>query len=147
MFTDHVNIFQALVQGELLPGDSHNGKVYISSLLGYDEDPLYVSRFLKPLYGMPSAARAWHTTMIAFLAKEGCATVGFEKSMWTVTHDGACILLGAHIDDFVIACANRQVLDGFRARLLDAFEGIYEGALQHYSSVPGNRNWQIETAV
>jgi len=52
--------------------------------------------------------------------------------MWTVTIDGACILLGAHIDDFVIACANRQVLDGFRARLLDAFEGNYEGALQHY---------------
>ena len=38
--TDHVNISQILVQGELLPGDSHNGKVYVSSLLEYDEDPL-----------------------------------------------------------------------------------------------------------
>jgi len=70
--------------------------------------------------------------MSAFLAKEGCATVGFDKSMCTVTIDGARILLGAHIDDFVIACANRQVLDGFRARLLDAFEGTFEEALQHY---------------
>jgi len=52
--------------------------------------------------------------------------------MWIVTIDGACILLGAHIDDFVIACANRQIPDGFRARLLDAFEGTYEGALQQY---------------
>jgi len=52
---------------------------------------------------MPSAARAWHTTMSAFLAKEACSTVGFEKSMWTVTIDGARILLGAHLDDFVIA--------------------------------------------
>jgi len=71
----------------------------------------------------------------AFLAKERCTTVGFDKIMWTVTIDGARILLGAHIDDFVIACANRQVLDGFRARrarLLDTFEGTYEGALQHY---------------
>ena len=70
--------------------------------------------------------------MSAFLAKEGCATVGLEKSMWTVMIDGARILLGAHIDDFVIACANWQVLTGFRARLLDTFEGTYEGALQHY---------------
>ena len=70
--------------------------------------------------------------MSAVLAKEGCATVGFEKSMWTVTIDSARIFLGAHIDDFVIACANQQVLDSFRARLLDAFEGTYEGALQHY---------------
>ena len=27
MFTDHVNISQAFLQGELLPGDGHNGKV------------------------------------------------------------------------------------------------------------------------
>ena len=73
--------------------------------------------------------------MSAFLAKEGCVTVGFEKSMCTVTIDGARILLGAHIDNFVIACANRQVLDGFRARLLDAFEGTCEGVLQHYLDV------------
>ena len=138
MSTDHIDISQAFVQGELLPRDGNNGKVYIASPLGYDEleDPLFVYRLLKPLYGMPSAARAWHTAMSTFLAKEGCATVGFEKSMWTVTIDGARILLGANIDDFVIACANRQVLDGFHARFLDtvegAFEGAYEEDLQHY---------------
>jgi len=38
MFMDHVDISQAFVQGGLLPGDGHNGKVYISSLPGYDED-------------------------------------------------------------------------------------------------------------
>jgi len=48
--------------------------------------------------------------------------------------DGARILLGPHINDFVITCAHRQVLDGIRARLLDAFEGTYEGdlRLQYY---------------
>jgi len=94
MFTDHVDISQAFVQGKLLPRDGHNGKVYISSPPGYDEDPLYVYRLLKPLYGMPFAARAWHTTMSAFLTKEGRATVGFEQSMWNVTIDGARILRG-----------------------------------------------------
>ena len=58
MFTDHVDISQAFVQGELLPGDSHNDKVNIFSPPGYDEDPLYVYRDLNLLYGMPSAARA-----------------------------------------------------------------------------------------
>jgi len=131
MFTDHVDVFQAFVQGELLPGEGHNGKVYISSPPGYDEHPLYVYRLLKPLYGMPSAARAWHTTMSAFLAKKGYTTVGFEKDMCAriLKEHGARILVGAHIDNCVIACANRQVLDGFRARLLDVFEGTYEGAL------------------
>ena len=96
-FTDHVDISEAFLQAELLPGD--------------------------------------YTTIGAFLAKEGCAIVGFETSMWTVMIDGARILLGAHIDDFVIACTNWQVLDGFCARLLDAFEGTYERALQRYLGV------------
>ena len=38
MFTDHVDISQAFVQGELLPRDGHNGNVYISSSPGYEED-------------------------------------------------------------------------------------------------------------
>jgi len=46
IFIDHVDISQAFVQGEPLPGDSHNGKVYISSPPGCDEDPLYVYRLL-----------------------------------------------------------------------------------------------------
>ena len=79
MFTDHVNISQAFVQGELLPGDGHNGKVYSSSPPRYDEDPLYVYQLLIPLYSTPSTDRVWHTTMSAFLGKEGCATVDVKR--------------------------------------------------------------------
>jgi len=102
MFNDHVHISQAFVQGELLPGHGHNGKVCISSPPGYDKGPLMYGQ-LKSLYSMPSAARAWYTMMRALLAKEGCATVEFGKSMWTITIDGAHILLSVFVDDFVIA--------------------------------------------
>jgi len=70
-FTDHVDFSQAFVQGELQTGDGCNGKVYISSPPGYHKDTLCVYHLLKPLYSMPSAAKAWHTTMSAFRAKEG----------------------------------------------------------------------------
>jgi hypothetical protein len=53
MLTDHVDISQTFVQGELPPGDGRNGNVYISSSLGYKEDFQYIYRLLKPLYGMP----------------------------------------------------------------------------------------------
>ena len=85
MFTDHVDISQAFVQGKLLPGDGHNGSVYISVPLGYQEDYRYIYRLLKPLYGMPSAARAWHTTMSAFLEREGCES-GFRKEYVASRH-------------------------------------------------------------
>jgi len=70
--------------------------------------------------------------MSAFLGKKGCETVGFEKSMWRIVIDSHQILLDVHINDFVIACANLPVLDAFRKRLLEAFEGTYEGPLRHY---------------
>jgi len=60
MFADYADISQDFVQNKLLPGDGHNGNVYISSPPGYEEDSRYVYRLLKPLYGMLSAARAWH---------------------------------------------------------------------------------------
>ena len=52
--------------------------------------------------------------------------------MWRVIIEGHRILLYVHIDDFVVACANQPVLDAFRKRLLEAFEGTYEGPLEHY---------------
>jgi len=49
-----------------------------------------------------------------------------------VTTNGIRILLGAHIDDFVIICASQQALYTFHARLLEAFQGTYVGTLQRY---------------
>jgi len=106
MFTGHVEISQAFVQGKLLPEDDHNGNVYVLSPPGYEEDSRYIYRLLKPLCGMLSAALAWHTTMSAILEREGCRIVGFKKIMWRIVIDGHRILIDAHIDDFVVAFAN-----------------------------------------
>jgi hypothetical protein len=132
MFCDHVDISQAFVQGDLLPGDGHNGKVYISPPPGFTEDNGYVYQLRRPLYGMPSAARAWHTTMSAYLKSQGCSLVGFERSMWCATIGGHTILIAAHIDDFILACSDRDTLDIFRTGLLARFDGTYEGAVHTY---------------
>jgi hypothetical protein len=89
MFTDHVDISQAFVQGDLLPGDGHNGKVYISAPPGYPEDPEIRYLLQKPLYGMPSAAWAWHKTMSAFLhtyTKVGDCERGWQGNSLPVCH-------------------------------------------------------------
>ena len=41
-------------------------------------------------------------------------------------------ILAAHIDDFVIAYADRTTLDKFRARRLDVFDVTYEGPIHTY---------------
>ncbi len=103
MFTDHVDIRQAFVQDDLLPGDGHNVKVYISDPPGYPEDPEICYLLQKPLYVMPSAARAWYKTISVFLHTQGCTKVGYEESMWMTTSNDHQILLVEHIDDFIIS--------------------------------------------
>ena len=68
--------------------------------------------------------------MSAYLKSQGCTLVGF--SMWTVVQEGHVILITAHIDDFIIACADIMVLDEFRTALLQRFEGTYEGEVHTY---------------
>jgi hypothetical protein len=78
MFTDHVDISQAFIEGDLQPGDGYMRNLYISAPPGFPEDPAYCYRLLKPLYGMPSAARAWFQTMSTFLKEGGCSKVGSD---------------------------------------------------------------------
>ena len=70
--------------------------------------------------------------MSAYLKSQGCTLVGFERSMWTVVKEGHVILITAHIDDFIIACADRRVLDEFRMALLQRFQGTYESEVHTY---------------
>ncbi len=81
MFTNHVDISQAFTQGELQLGNGYVGNLYISAPPGFPDDPAYCYRLRKPLYGMPSAARAWFQTMSTVLKQEGCTEVSYEESM------------------------------------------------------------------
>ena len=52
--------------------------------------------------------------------------------MWTVVKNGHAIMITAHIDNFILACADRNTLDEFRCSLLERFEGAYEGEIHSY---------------
>jgi len=78
MFTDHVDISQAFVQGELLPGDGHNGKVYISSPPGYDEDPLYVYRRSELQYVAVCCSVLQHVAVAYARHIQSCSFVCFS---------------------------------------------------------------------
>ena len=103
------------------------------------------SHFTKVCQPPESGTQRW-----AFFYKEHSInlkfeTIGSENSTWRVVIDGHCILLGARIDDFVIAWANRQIWDTFHARLLKAFKAqlksTYEGPLNATSNVKMPVTW------
>jgi len=68
-----------------------------------------------------------------FSEKRRLQNLGFRKEYvtWQFIIDSHWILLGVHIDDFVIVGANQTMLDALRKSLLEAFEGTYKGLLEH----------------
>lgn len=129
MLLEHVDISQCFVQGDLIPDDE---VMYMYPPPGYDEDPKYVYKLNRPLYGSPSSSRAWHITLSKWMREKGFHTVGFEKSMWYKEDNGERLMVGAHIDDFLIGGTSQSVIDAFRTDLLNRFEGTEEGSLHHY---------------
>ena len=96
---------------------------------------------------MPQSARCWHLTMSNWLKNEGFNTVGYEKSMWCKEENGHKIIMGSHIDDFIICSTSRQMLDHFRKRLLEKFDGDYLGPINHYLGCEIERDRKSKTAI
>ena len=109
----------------LLPGDCYDGKVYISPPIGFTEDNGHVTRLSAPSCSLWPAQRcsplACHHKRLS--QNQGCALVGFERSMWCVTISCHTILIAAQIDDFILACADRATLDTFCQGLWACFDG------------------------
>ena len=68
----------------------------LPALPGYDGDSACLYRLRRPLYGMPSAARSWQTTIDECFPKmEGMLNShGFEHCMRTFEKDGHRIIMG-----------------------------------------------------
>ena len=134
MEMDQIDISQAFLQGGLLPGDGRRGRVFIAPPPGHPEEEGIIW-LLKPLYGMPQSARCWHLTKSNWLKNEGFN--GYEKSMWCEEENGHKIIMGSHIDDFIFS-TSRQMLDHFRKRLFEKFEGDYLDPINITSDVRSN---------
>ena len=138
MHLHSIDISQAFVQASWddLPEDI--GDIYIRPPRGYPEEAGYVWKVVKPLYGIPSAARALNFTLSKWFSEYGFEKAGFEESVFiyepgvTGTKYKSKILISTHIDDMLITCDNLEVLQQFKTDFLSTFEGTDEGEVHEY---------------
>ena len=132
---DAIDLTQAFIQADRLD-EGVNGRWFMTPPPGSEEeDPDVVYEVLRPLYGIPSSARALNVTLDNWLKSEGFQTVGFEDSVWVRPAGGkygARIILSAHIDDNLISCKSRKVLNHFKKEFLTRFDGTDEGPVTQY---------------
>eukprot|EP00961_Rhodomonas_salina_P010377 139191-Rhodomonas_salina.1 len=123
------DLAQAFIQADKLD-EGVNGRIFISLPKGATEDPDTVFEVCRPLYGIPSSARALHLTLSKWFKEQGFSTAGFEDSVWVREAGGKFphrLIVSAHIDDTLMACESIETLQAFKREFLTRFEGTDEG--------------------
>lgn len=90
---------------------------------------------LRPLYRIPSSAKALFETLDNWFREKGFESVGFEDSVWSRPEggrSGASITVSAHIDDCLIECEDLKVLEAFKADSLTRFDCTSDGEVEQY---------------
>eukprot|EP00961_Rhodomonas_salina_P200076 2698854-Rhodomonas_salina.1 len=130
-----LDMAQAFIQADRLP-EGVNGRIFMTPQPGceeYEEGVVY--ECLRPIYGVPSSARALWVTLSKWFGECGFETVGFEDSVWCRPAGGqygAKIIVSAHIDDLLIACGDLKVMQQFKNDFLKRFEGTDENDVEQY---------------
>lgn len=139
MDIDKIDISQAFVQSEdLKPGS----QLYLIPPPEANEDPSYVWKLVKPLYGLSIAPRAWSQTLRNYLISQGWQPVAHEDTVYSLIQGDKRMQLTFHVDDILLAynAAAHAKAAKFKKALLSRFDGRDEGPLTTYLGVDVNYN-------
>lgn len=130
-----VDLLQVFIQASWADLPEDTPQVFVRPPSGWDEEEGVVDAVLRPLYGIPSSARALHYTLAKWMKENKFKQSGFEESVWVRDADEQfphVIHLSAHIDDTLILCESLETMTKFKQHFLSRFKGTDEGEVTEY---------------
>ena len=97
-----VDFSQAFIQADWKDLPEKTPQIFIRPPQGWPEEEGVVYEVLRPLYGIPSSARALHFTLDRWMTDNLFVPSNFEESVWQRPADDIFphnITISAHIDD------------------------------------------------
>ncbi|GJX53971.1 putative ribonuclease H-like domain-containing protein [Tanacetum coccineum] len=111
-----VIVYQMDVKSSFLYGKIDE-EVYVSQPPGF-LDPKYphkVYKFVKALYGLHQAPRAWYATLSTFLLKNGYRRGTIDKTLFIKKDKHDIILVQVYVDDIIFGSTKKSWCDEFEA--------------------------------
>ena len=143
-----MDITQAFIQACWAALPEKIATVYISPPPGYNEEPGTVYEVIKPLYGIPASARALHYTLAKWFKSRGFIQHGFKESIWIREADDNhqdTLIVSAHIDDMLCACASTPDLTAFKADFMSTFDCMDDGEVDEHLGCQIIRDWKTHS--
>lgn len=129
-------IKQMDVNNAFLQGNIHD-EVYMLQPTGFvDKDnPDYVCKLKKAIYGIKQAPRAWYMELSSFLIKFGFTNSTSDASLFVYQHNGETMYFFVYINDLVLAENSKEEIAKFVGKLSARFSFKDLGQLNFFLGV------------
>jgi hypothetical protein len=126
MDCDQVDIKAAFLNGDL------QETIYLDPPQGGDIPANKILLLRKSLYGLKQSPRCFNKALDEWLRSQQLTPTRADPCIYTRSDKGSFLLLSVHVDDQLIACNSRSVLDDFKRKLNDRFECSDGGPVSYF---------------
>jgi hypothetical protein len=126
MHCDQVDIEAAFLHGRL------DEEILLEPPEGSGIPSDRVLKLKKSLYGLKQSPRCFNDKLDAWLKSQGCQPSSADPCLYTHVDGDKFLMITLHVDDQLIACNDRQILDQFKTRLNAAFKCTDHGPVKYF---------------
>nr|GEV46275.1 hypothetical protein [Tanacetum cinerariifolium] len=116
VFAAHKNmvIYQMNVKTAFLNGNLRE-KVYVSQMNGFmdPDNPNYVYKLKKALYGLKHAPRTWYNMLSSFLISQDFSKGSVDPTLFICRNGNDLLLVQIYVDDIIFAASTPELCDLF----------------------------------
>lgn len=116
-----------------------NGKikseVYIQQPPGYSDGTDRVYKLYKSLYGLQESPRQWYECLHEFLTETDFTRNNYDYCLYSKLVNGTIIYILVYVDDILICCKNKQVINEVKEKLSNKFSIKDLGKVENYIGI------------
>lgn len=109
------------VKTAFLYGDIEEN-IFMKQPQGYDDETGRVCKLKRSLYGLKQSSRCWNQRFTKFLEKFNLEATEADSCMFTNQQKDYRLILAIYIDDGLVACKDKKLIDKLLAGLRKEFE-------------------------
>jgi hypothetical protein len=94
--------------------------------------PNHVYKFLKALYELKQASRAWYARIKSFLLEHGYVMGSVDKTLFTLKHGNDFLLIQIYVDDIIFGDSSHSLVSSFQAIMENEFQMYMIGELTFF---------------
>nr|GEV60871.1 hypothetical protein [Tanacetum cinerariifolium] len=125
-------IYQMDVKTSFLNGELRE-EVYVSQPEGFvdPDNPTYVYKLKKSLYGLKQALQAWYDMLSSFLLSQKFSKGDVDPTLFTKKEGKDILMVQIYVDDIIFASTDPSLCDVFADKISSKFKMSMMGKIHH----------------